>query len=197
MLKDITKIEIEGAIFDTLTLFDFFNPHEGNKEKTIKGTLLYGRNGTGKSTIAKSFRKLTGEAVSTITDVVAYDDANQTITLAEEEKKHIFVFDEDYIDKNVRLQQDHLDTIVMLGQAADLTEKIEKAISERDAAKSAFEQQDEVYKEYCDVRKVKSPKYHINLLINVLRGDDNWAGRDREINNGRQNTGVRDDTLVI
>ena len=82
----------------------------------------------------------------------------------------------------------------MLEQAVDFTEKIEKAVSERDAAKSAYEQQDIVYKEYCDSKNVKSPKYYSNLLGNALRGDDNWAGRDREINNGRQNTGVRDDT---
>ena len=194
MLNEITKIKITGSIFDSLTTFDFFNPHEGDKEKIIKGTLLYGRNGTGKSTIAKGFRKLAGESVSTITSVSAYNDANQLVNLSEEDKKHIFVFDEDYVDRNVKLQQDHLDTIVMLGQVADLTEKINTAMSECEVAKKMFEQQDLIYKEYCDTRNVKSPKYYMNQLVNALKGDDNWAGRDREINNGRQNTGVREDT---
>ncbi len=194
MLKDITKLKILGAIFDSPTLFDFFNPQEGNKEKTIKGALLYGRNGTGKSTIAKAFRKLSGESIATIFGADAYDDADQQVILTEEEKRCIFIFDEDYVDRNIRLQQDHLDTIVMLGEAADLTEKIEKVVHERDIAKSAYEQQDTLYKEYCDAQNVKAPKYYVNLLRDALRGDDNWAGRDREINNGRQNTGVRDDT---
>ncbi|HOT60566.1 MAG TPA: AAA family ATPase, partial [Spirochaetales bacterium] len=44
-----------------------------------------------------------------------------------------------------------------------------------------------------DARNVKSPKYYVTLLRDALRGDDNWAGRDREINNRRQNTIVRDD----
>lgn len=57
MLKDITKIKITGSIFDSQTELDFFNPYEGNKEKSVKASLLYGRNGTGKSTIAKAFRK--------------------------------------------------------------------------------------------------------------------------------------------
>lgn len=194
MFKDITTIKMSGANFDSLTSFDFFNPHDGNKVKTIKGALLYGRNGTGKSTIARAFRKIAEGNAPVITSATFYDDTDHSVTLTEEEKKHIFIFDEDYVDKNVRLQQDHLETIVMLGEAADLTEKIEKAGAERDIAKTAYEQQDAVYKEYCDVSNIRSPKHHINLLGNALRGDDNWAGRDREINNGRQNTGVKDDT---
>ena len=158
MLKDIRRVKISGAIFNTITPFDFFNPHDGDKIKTIKGALLYGRNGTGKSTIAKAFRKISGEAVPTITSAVLYDDADRPVTLSEDEKQHIFVFDEDFVDKNVRLKQDHLETIVMLGQAADLTEKIERAEIARDAAKVAFEQQDAIYQEYCDMGNVKSPK---------------------------------------
>lgn len=194
MLKDIRKVKISGAIFNTLTSFDFFNPHDGDKLKTIKGALLYGRNGTGKSTIAKAFRKIGGETVPAITSTVLYDDADQPVMLSEDEKRHIFVFDEDFVDKNVRLKQDHLETIVMLGQAADLTEKIEKAEIARDAAKVAFEQQSAIYQEYLDIGNVKSPKHYIVLLGDALRGNDNWAGRDREIHSTRQNTGVRDDT---
>lgn len=77
------------------------------------------------------------------------------------------------MDKNVRLKQDHLETIVMLGQAADLTEKIEKAEIARDAAKAAFEQQDTIYQEYCDMilreKKLKiwkrGGKMYVLLLI--------------------------------
>lgn len=194
MLKDITKIKILGANFDSLTSFDFFDPNEGNKVKAIKGALLYGRNGTGKSTIARAFRKLAGEPVSTITSAAFYGDTDQPITLSEEEKKRIFIFDEDYVDKNIRLQQDHLETIVMLGQAADLTEKIERIERERDVAQDAYEQQDAKYKSYCDKNNVQSPKYYIEHLRDALRGDDNWAGRDKNINGGRHNSSVKEDT---
>ena len=52
MIKDITKITISGAQFSMPTTFDLFNPHDEDNLKTIKGALLYGRNGTGMSTIA-------------------------------------------------------------------------------------------------------------------------------------------------
>lgn len=168
--------------------------YDKDKIKTVKGALLYGRNGTGKSTVARAFRNLSGENVPVITSAAFYDENDQEIILTEEEKKHIFIFDEDYVDKNVKLHQDHLETIVMLGQAADLTEKIDKAESERDIAKAAYERQDAVYKEYCNASNVKSPKHYIRLLGEALRGDDNWAGRDRRINSGRQNTTVKENT---
>ena len=119
MLKDITKIKITGSIFDSQTELDFFNPYDGTKEKVVKACLLYGRNGTGKSTIAKAFRKLSGELITSLSNATVYDKINQSAALSAEEKEHIFIFDEEYVDKNVRLQQDHLDTIVMLGEAAD------------------------------------------------------------------------------
>lgn len=194
MLKDITTLKISGANFEHLTSFDFFNPHDNNKIKTIKGALLYGRNGAGKSTIARSIRKIIGETAPAISVATFYDDAGQPVILTEEEKKHIFIFDEDYVYKNVKLQQDHLETIIMLGQAADLVEKLAQAEVERDVAKDAYEQQNLIFQEYNNVNSIKSPKYYLNRIGNALRGDDNWAGRDRQISGSRQNTGVRDDT---
>lgn len=107
MLKDITKVKISGAIFNTLTPFDFFNPHDGDKLKTVKGALLYGRNGTGKSTIAKAFRKIGGEFVPAITSAVLYDDADQPVTLSEDEKQDL-----EARRKNVRLAIDSINACI-------------------------------------------------------------------------------------
>lgn len=194
MLKDITSISLSGANFDNITSIDFFDPHEGNKTKYVKGALLYGRNGTGKSSIARAFRKLTGESIPVIHTASLNDDTGRIVTLSEDDKKHIFVFDEDYVDQKVRFKEDHLDTIVMLGPMADLAEKTEQATKEMNAVKAALDKQKAIVDEYCDINNPKSPKNCIVLLANALRGDDNWAGRDKEINHARQNTGVRDDT---
>ena len=194
MLKDIRKLKLLGANFDSSTLFDIFNKHEGNKIKTVKGALLYGKNGTGKSTIARAFRKIAGEDIPIIQEAAFCNDEDAPVIITTEEQKEIFVFDEDYVDRNVKLQQDHLDTIVMLGKMADLTEQIKKAKTELDAAGISYKQQEKVYQEYCGENNVKSPKYYINKMIETLQGDENWAGRDRIINDKRQNTSVRIDT---
>lgn len=194
MLKEISGMKISGANFKQPTTLDLFNPIEGNKVKTAKGTLLYGKNGSGKSTIARGFRKITGEVLPAIGQVLALNKDGQPVTLSEDEKKHIFVFDEEYVDKNVKLHEEHLDTIVILGEQVDLTEKIKIAEEECAAAKVALEDQEKVYKEYCDHHNIKSPQYYILKLRLALQGDDSWAGRDKEVRSGRQNTGVKDDT---
>lgn len=61
MLKETTSIKISNANFRVPILLDLFNLVEGNKIRTIKGTLLYGKNGSGKSTITRSFRKTIGD----------------------------------------------------------------------------------------------------------------------------------------
>lgn len=194
MLKDFVGIKISGANFASPTSLKVFESIDSKKAKTIKGALLYGKNGSGKSTIARGFRKVAGGSVPTINQAKLLDNDDNQISLSEEDERHIFVFDEDYVDKNVKLHEDHLDTIIMLGDRADLTEKIQAAEIERDAARTAFEVQKTVYEEYCDSGSIKSPKYYILKLRFALQGDDNWAGRDKEIRGGRQNTGVRDDT---
>ncbi len=145
MLKDIVSIEIQGANFEIRKKTALFIPLENGKAKTNKGVLLYGRNGSGKSTIARAFRKLAGESLPAIHYVAALDQNDNQINLTEEDKKRIFVFDEDYVDKNVKIQQEGLNTIVMLGEQGGLTEKIEAAEAKRDNAKIAYENQEKRY----------------------------------------------------
>lgn len=99
-----------------------------------------------------------------------------------------------YVDKNVKLQEDHLETIVMLGEQVDLSEKIKVAKEEGNAAKTLLDAQERVCSEYNDRQNIKCPQYYLLKLRWALQGDDGWAGRDKEIRNGRQNTAVRDDT---
>ncbi len=200
MLKDIMTINVQGANFGSVTPLSLFDARDGkDKEgndilKTIKGVLMYGRNGTGKSTIAKAFRKAKGEYVPAIKQVSFLDKDGKNVDLTEDDKKHIFVFDEDYINKQVRLKEEHLETIIMLGQAADLADKIEEAEKKRDAAKDVLLAKEAAFNEFQDTTNPKSPKKCLNRIAEALRGDDAWAGRDRIINGGRYNTQVRDET---
>ena len=59
-----------------------------------------------------------------------FDKDGTIINLSEDEKKHIFVFDEEFVDANVKLQDTGLNTIVMLGQQVELADKITDAQNE-------------------------------------------------------------------
>lgn len=194
MLKDLTGIRFRGANFDTLTDVLFLDTHEGNKTKKVKGALLYGRNGAGKSTLAKAVKKAKGDDQDTILQASFVDDNNNSLILSETEKAHIFVFDEEYVDKNVKFRESGLDTIIMLGQQAEIEEQIKDARMVLEKAKENRDAQNSIVNEYDNVDSDKSPKHFIRELRWALQGDDCWSGRDKQIKGNRQNTGVRDDT---
>ena len=196
MLKDISGIRLCGANFDTMTEVLFLNPHEenSNKVKTVKGALLYGRNGAGKSTLAKAVKKCKGDNQDTISQAVFVDDNNNPLVLNEDEKAHVFVFDEEYIDKNIKFREAGLDTIIMLGQQAEIEEQLNEARVVLETTKADSEDQELIVHEYENADNDTSSKYYMRKIRWALQGDDSWSGRDKIIKGNRQNTGVRDDT---
>ncbi len=195
MLKDITGIKLAGGGFRNPVELRLFDPLDGNKVKLPKGTILYGRNGSGKSTIAKAIKKVIEGGYPHITQATVLDKDGNIFTLTEDEKERVFVFDEEFVDSNIKLQEAGLNTIVMLGRQVDLANQIQQAEREMDIAKQEYEnQQALVSNEYENRNNPKSPKYYIDQMRYALQGDDNWAGRDKIVKEGRQNTGVRDET---
>lgn len=196
MLHDIVSLQLQGANFDELTELSLF--YDKSKPKSqiscCKGALLYGRNGAGKSTIARCFRKIVGENPTGIVHATLYNAEGRELSLTDDDKKHIFVFDEDYIDKNIKLQEDHLNTIVLLGEAADLTDKIAETQKVLENAQVEYNKQKSIYDEYTNPDNVKSPEYYGKKILLKLKGDANWAGRDRQITGARKNTSVNERT---
>ena len=193
MLNDISGIELRGGSFESLTDLKILEPRDGNKIKCVKGAIVYGRNGAGKSTVAKALKKVISGGYSHITEANVFDKDGNTLTLSENEKKHIFVFDEEFVDANVKLQDTGLNTIVMLGQQVELADQITNAQKELDIAKQQYVDQEYIVKNiYENKDNDKSPKFYQTKLKLALQGDDCWAGRDKIVRNGRSNTGVKD-----
>ena len=144
MLKDIRSIIIQGASFESSTQLPILC--EGSNPAKV--VLLYGRNGSGKSTIARSFKRIKGLSCENIQSASILDDQGATISLTDEEKDHLFIFDENYVNENVRIQEDGLDSIVMLGEQAGLTELFESTIAELKTAESDLSYKRDILKEY-------------------------------------------------
>lgn len=190
MLKDIRDIKIQGANFEALTQLALFS----EKTDSAKAVILYGRNGSGKSTIARAFRRIKGVSAENIHSVSILDDQGLVLTLTEAEKAHIYVFDEDFVTENVRVQEDGLGSIVMLGEQAGLTELIEVATEDLRVAEAVLGQKKAIADEYKDPQNQKSPNHYINKMRTALQQDDGWAGRKRQIDGGRRNASVYDNT---
>lgn len=187
MLKDIAGIRLRGANFkkeSDLLLFD-----STKKNDIVRGTLLYGRNGAGKSTIAKAVRKARGESQNTIENAEFLDNNNSPITLTDDEKSHIFVFDEEYVDKNVKFCESGLNTIIMLGSQAEIDNELH---IEQEKLKEIEEDLD---KQKTLVKRIEDNKNKYKKeMATALKGDYNWSGRDKLIKGNKQNTRVSDNT---
>lgn len=191
MYENITGIQFKGAAFLKQTNMPFF-PQNGGKKNRI--CVTYGKNGSGKSTIAKAMLKLKGKDIPEIHFSQCIDSENRPVLLSEEAKNHLFVFNESYIEQNVRFKDNGLDTIVMLGGQVDLDDKIAKAEKEYGELLGKKENQEIEYNKYMGAASILSPEYYL-LKINIaLKGDNHWAGRERAILKLRQNAPVKDST---
>ena len=101
MAVDFAKLKISGGIFQSETVFDLFHLEENNnntkktslnQNKSVRGMLIYGKNGSGKSTIAKAFRKLKGEAIPKQNNI-NIEDKNGIPLPTEKITDVIYVFD--------------------------------------------------------------------------------------------------------
>lgn len=193
MYENVTGIRFKGAAFTQQTDMTLF-PQNGGKKNRI--CVIYGKNGSGKSTIAKAMLKLKGKDITEIPLTQYVDSENNPVLLTEEAKNHLFVFNELYIEQNVRFKEDGLDTIVMLGGQVDLDDKIAKAEKAYSESQGEKEKQELEYKKYTDTASILSPEYYLAKINVALKGDNNWAGRERAILKQRQNAAVKDSTYT-
>lgn len=181
MLK---KVKCKGGFFADETQFELF-------AKEDRLSLIYGKNGSGKSTIAKVISKAKGDLIEEITDATLYDHEDMVYT----DVQSIHVFNEDYINSRVKLREDGLNTIVLLGELGNLEDKIldlELRIEAESKRNVGLKTDSDEYK---DRENRKSPSY-CRFQINLgLSGDTHWAGREKIINDGKRNASVTDKVI--
>lgn len=186
MLKNIAKLRIKGKIFETPTELPIFikKDRSTGNETPIKGTVIYGRNGSGKSTIAAGFSKLKGESVENIDSVDVIDKDGNIINLTTEEKAHIFVFDTEFIDTKVKLvnkkdEKGGMQTIVMLGELGDIESDINKKSEELEQVKSEIKKQQSECEKYEKGGENNLDKLYDDIKA-LLKTDDGWVIRAKK-----------------
>ena len=199
MLSNIASLQLRGGNFDNETNLELFPNDNSSNNKYIKSVVIFGRNGAGKSTISRAFSKISGQSETSILKTNLYDQNQEKIELSDKEKQNIFVFNEDFVDRNIKTKQSGLNTIVILGEQVKIDNQIEEVKQQIDTLKKKGMKQRELCDKYNDRKNNLSPSYFKDRIDAALRGKDSWAERSSDIESKpgkrrKNNAPVRQDT---
>ena len=185
MIEKVKGLSICGRCFSKKTNLAFF-PNDNDRI-----AIVYGKNGSGKSTISDGFSQIASGEDTEELSASLIDRADNEIGLVPESK--IFVFNEKYIDENVKIDADGLGTIILLGGQVNLQADIDcytallaAAQEEHDAAQTALES-------FENKNNPLSPDYHFARIKKVLQGD--WATTDAAIKGNKINSKVTEEVV--
>ncbi len=182
MLEKVKGISIKGRCFTSETQFSFY------PESNDRIAIIYGKNGSGKSTLSEGFSFISSGNSSTDISATLLDRSDAPVSLAEESK--IFVFNEKYIDENVKINDDGLGTIILLGGQVDLQSDIDRYTELEKSAKSDLEKAQGDLDQFDQVSSPISPGYHLQRIRNILKSG--WASTDAAIKGNKTNSKVTD-----
>jgi len=189
MLNTFSGIAICGGYFKDSKKFNFFDKPEQ------KIAIIYGKNGSGKSSIAKALIEYKENQLSQFSNVLLLNYNHEVLNIQEDQKRSIFVFNDDYIRKNVSINENGLETIVMFGKQIDLDEKIttmEYILSQKEKEHISSAK---IHGEYLNSQNIVSPQYHMNEMLTRLRKDENWADIDARIKGNKTKSSVSEGTI--
>lgn len=178
MFKNISSLSISGKCFAKGCNLDLF------KQRI---NIVYGRNGSGKSTISQAISNIATGA----TDNKIISSFSRPLT--PEEEKNIFIYDERFVDNKIRISYDGFDTIVMFGNQKDIKEKIDGCDKEIQQNKIEQEKLLHILEKLDSDKNENSSKYWRKTLEEALKKKGNfWAERDRKILQNRKNSPVNE-----
>lgn len=189
MIKDIKNVEIQGGFFSELAKFEIFQ----NENDRI--SIIYGKNGSGKSSIAKAISDYKNNDFSTFNHIKFTDNQDNEIVIPD--KQNIFVFNEEFIEKNIKFASEGLNTIVMFGEQGDLDEQLQSVQKSKNEIESKLEIEQSNLLKYNDNSNVLNPDYYYHQIENNLKQDGNWATRDMNIKNNSRKSSVNNDIVNL
>ena len=186
MFSNFCGIKIQGKCFQSEVNLKFFS------EEYHRFCLVYGKNGSGKSTISQAFDIVKQNNQSLIASQIIDKSGSAVDLTNEDQKNNIFVFNEEYVNSKVKIKDNGLDAIVLLGDAADIGEKLQKRENIREIRAQRKQGYERELKKYEDDKNTDNPLKYENDIVENLKS--NFAERERTIL-GNTNKILRDKTI--
>jgi wobble nucleotide-excising tRNase len=183
MFENFKKLKIKGGCFENETELELF--------KKYPLSVVYGRNGSGKTTIAHCIGELLKSDEEKSAD---YCVSSETI-IADDKKQSVFIFDEDFVRDQVRVEKEGINTIVMLGDQVELDEQIANKKGELKIKEDELKRLDEERKKYDNSGESVSPYYYFDKIRESLRVDGGWADIDRDVKGNTLKSRITDEVI--
>lgn len=189
MFEKTKSITIQGGYFEHPTTLELF------KDKHCL-SIVYGRNGSGKSTIAKAFRQFVNkDTESQIEEGYVSYSLSTDAEIPDNKKPSVFIFDEEFVRENVRLKGKGLETIVMMGEQVELEELIEQKKSVLIKFEEELEKLTKKQEKYDNEKENISPRFYFNKIRDALRVDGGWADIDRDLKGNTIKSRITEDVI--
>lgn len=178
MFENLKKINIRGACFVNSTELEVF--------KTDPLSVIYGRNGSGKSTIGISFQEMlkSEEGKNPLFDV------SSDIGINESHNESVHIFNEDFVNNEVRIQNDGITTIVMLGEQVELDNQISQKKAALQLKQKELDDLIAIRRRFEDGKDNTSPDFYFKRLKEAMSSDFGWAEIDRQSKENRAKSAV-------
>jgi len=190
MIHELSKIRVSNTYF--------FNGEELNVFKTandavsVRAALLFGKNGSGKSTIINLINNYKNQGNSE-TDYINFYNSNDELINDKIITDNIHCFNEEFIDKNVKVLVDGLHTIIMLGEQIDVDEEIKTKSIKLKTLEEDLEKTD--LSKYQIESSTDCPGYYYDKIKKVLLQPNGWAEMDRDIKGNKGKSKVTEDII--
>lgn|GEM_PF-134309 len=187
MIDNVKGIRIKGRCFKNDTDLLFY------KNANDRISVVFGKNGSGKSTISEGIDLINKDTPDTDLSVSFIDSAKNTVQPTS--GTGVYVFNEKYIDENVKIDDDGLGTIVLLGDQVGLQASIDKQEETVAALSKKVDEASSEYNKFQDKSNPSSPEYHQSRIIATLKKDGGWAEIDSQIRGNKIKSQVTPSTV--
>lgn len=189
MFEKFKAITISVGYFEQPTTLKLFNDNQYL-------SIIYGRNGSGKTTIAKAIRQFVGKDNEFPTEdgYVSYS-VSTDVEISDDKKASVFIFDEEFVRENVRMNGNGLEAIVMMGEQVAIDTQITQKIAEKQIIEQKIEALTIQKDKFEDKKSTSSPLYFFNKIRDKLREDGGWADIDRQVKRNSVKSHVTEDLV--
>jgi ABC-type lipoprotein export system ATPase subunit len=193
MIDSMTGVSVRcDWLYTNSQKLEFF-PKHSKPPKKYRVAAVYGKNGSGKSTIAQGFREYIDSTLPGTVELLPLKNGTPMQRTHANSLEKFLIFDENYVEQQVKVKDQGLEAIVLFGEQVSLDQEIEKVITAIGDLKIQKTLQEKECDKYLATSNVMAPEYWLNKIARDLKASKGWAEkRGIDINGGKQKANVNE-----